>query len=132
MDMLGQEVRTPLVAELSAHRLFITGGGASTTVLQKVSSIHAVYIDVFVQPTVDLKSISLVLYAANGRIAKTQQIHAAVAAGVIHAVRWGGSLAFAGGTPTEGQAIGQYYDVIVETDNNAANGLIEAWTAARS
>jgi hypothetical protein len=132
MDMLGQEVRTPLTVEQSAHAFPILGAGATTTVIRTVSSIHAVYIDVFFKPSVALKTVSLVLYAANGTIALTQQIHGAVTAGTVHAVRWGGSLEYNNTHPIPGQAIGQYYDVVVETANAAANGTIEAWTAARS
>lgn len=132
MNVFGQDTRTPLVVERSGHAVAITGGGATTTVLARVASIHAAYIDVFVTPTVALDSVSLVLYAANGKIALTQQIHAAIVAGVTHSVRWGGSLTFAAAPPSQGQAVGQFYDVIVKTDAGAANGTINVWTAARS
>lgn len=132
MNVFGQDTRTPLVVERSGHAVAIAGAGATTTVLSKVASIHAVYIDVFVKPTVDLQSVSLVLYCANGQIAQTQQIHGNVTGGAIHAIRWGGSLEFNNNHPIPGQAIGQYYDVVVQTANNAANGTIDVWTAARS
>lgn len=125
MNALNQIVRTPLVSEQSAHNKAIVGAGATTTVLSTVSSINAIYIDVFLQATVDIKRIELVLYAANGKVAWTQQIYGALALNTPVGIRWGGSL----GT---GMSVGQYYDVIVVTANAAANGTIEAWTAARS
>lgn len=125
MNALNQIVRTPLVSEQSVHNKAIVGGGVTTTVLSTVASINAVYIDVFVQPTVDLKHVYLILYAANGKIAWSQQIHGAITANTQQGARWGGSL----GT---GMAIGQYYDVTVTTANAALDGTIEAWTAARS
>ena len=132
MNVFGQDTRTPLVVERSGHDVAIAGAGASTTVISKVASIHAVYIDTFVKPTVNLQRVDLVLYAASGQIALTQQIHGAVTANTVNTYRWGGSLPFANASPTPGQAIGQYYDVVVQTANNAANGTIDVWTAARS
>lgn len=132
MNVFGQEVRTPLVIEASAVGFPIAGAGATTTVIFNVSSIHAVYIDVFFQATVALDSVSLVLYASNKQIALTQQIHAAAVANAVHAVRWGGSLEFNNSHPIQGQAIGQVYNVAVTTANNAAAGFIKVWTAARS
>lgn len=136
MNVFGQDVRVPLVAEASGHQVLLPGpAGTSTTVLSNVASIHAVYIDVFVVSTVRINSIDLVLYAANGDIAATVNIHTGnVAAGTPSIHRYGGSLQVASiGTFQVGQAIGQFYDVKVT--NNDAGGLagrVDVWTAARS
>lgn len=132
MNVFGQEVRTPLVVEASAQDVIIAGNGATTTVLANVASIHAVYIDVFMQATVDLNNVTLLLYAANKEIVFAQQIFGAIAANVARKVRWGGSLEFNNMHPIQGQGIGQVYDVQVTTANNAANGTMKIWTAARS
>lgn len=128
MNMLGQEVRTPLVVESTAINFALVGGG-NTTVIQDVPSIHAKSIDVFFNSSVAVTSVSLVLYGASGQISLTQQIHGAAVAGVTHAVRWGESLLLAAGTPQQGEAIGQYYDVLV---NTALAGTATVWTVARS
>ena len=132
MNVFGQDTRTPLVVERSAHNQVVVGGGAITTLLEDVSSIHAVYIDVFIKTTTDIKELSLVMYAANGTIAHTQQINGTISAGSTKAVRWGGSLEFNNTHPIPGQAIGQFYDLIVETDPASLDGLVSVWTAARS
>ena len=128
MNAFGQEVRTPLVIESSAVNFPLVGGG-DTVVIQDVPSIHANSIDVFFNASVAVTSVSLVLWAASGKISLTQQIHGAAAAGVTNAVRWGDGLLAVAGTPNQGQAIGQYYDVIV---NTALAGTVTVWTAART
>jgi hypothetical protein len=128
MNAFGQEVRTPLVIESSAVNFPLVGGG-NTVVIQDVPSIHANSIDVFFNASVAVTSVSLVLWAASGKISLTQQIHGAAAAGVTNAVRWGDGLLAVAGTPNQGQAIGQYYDVIV---NTALAGTVTVWTAART
>lgn len=125
MNMLGQEIRTPLVIESSAINSAIAGAGAVTTVIRNVPSIHAKIIDVMVQPSVDLDSVSLVIYSAAGRLVLTVQVHAAVIAGTIQPIRYGDNAG-------NDQAIGDYYDVIVKTKVPAAAGFCTAWTAARS
>lgn len=128
MNMLGQEVRTPLVVESTAINYPLAGGG-DTVVIVDVPSIHAKAIDVFVNSTVAVTSVSLRQWAASGKISYTVQIHGAIGAGVTAAIRWGDSLRQAGGTPEEGEPVGQYYDVLV---NTAAAGTVNVWTAARS
>ena len=128
MNMLGQEVRTPLVVESTAINFPLTGGG-DTVVILDVPSIHANSIDVFFNSTVAVTSVSLRLWAASGKMSLTQQVHGAAVLGVTHAVRWGDGLLAAGGVPNQGQAIGQYYDVLV---NTVAAGTVTVWTAART
>lgn len=128
MNLLGQEIRTPLVIEGSAINAPLLGGG-DTTVIRNVSSIHANSIDVFFNASVAVTSVSIKFYCASGKLTLTQQIHAAAVAGVTHAVRWGDGLLAVAGTPNQGQAIGQYYDVIV---NTVAIGTVTVWTAART
>ena len=127
MNMLGQEVRTPLVVESTAINFPLAGG--DTVVIQDVPSIHANSIDVFFNASVAVTSVSLVLWGASGKISLTQQIHGAAPAGQTNAVRWGQGLLAVAGTPNQGEAIGQYYDVIV---NTAAAGTVTVWTAART
>lgn len=128
MNMLGQEIRTPLVIEATAINYPLAGGG-NTTVIRNVSSIHANSIDVFFNASVAVTSVSIVFYVASGKLTLTQQVHAAAVAGVSHSVRWGDGLLLAAGTPNQGEAIGQYYDVIV---NTVAAGTVTVWTAART
>jgi hypothetical protein len=128
MNMLGQEVRTPLVVESTAINFALVGGG-NTTVIRSVPSIHANSIDVFFNASVAVTSVSIVFYCASGKLTLTQQIHGTAAAGTSHAVRWGDGLLLVSGTPNQGQAIGQYYDVLVDT---AAVGTVTVWTAART
>lgn len=136
MNVFGQDVRVPLVAEASGHNVPLPGpAGTSTTVLSNVASIHAVYIDVMVTSTVRIDRIDLVLYAANGDIAATVTIHSGnVAAGTPSIHRYGGSLqALSAGPFQVGQAIGQFYDVVVRNnDAGGNNGTVNVWTAARS
>ena len=128
MNAFGQEVRTPLVIEATAINSALTGGGA-TTILSKVPSIHANSIDVFFNASVAVTSVSLVFYVASGKLTLTQQVHGAAVAGTSHSVRWGDGLLSVAGTPNQGEAIGQYYDVIVDT---VLAGTVTVWTAART
>lgn len=125
MNMLGQEVRTPLVIESQVHNIAIAGAGTTTTILRSVPSIHARVIDVMIQPSVDLDSVSLVIYSASGTLSVTVQVHAGVIAGATHLIRYGDNAG-------NDQGIGDYYDVIVKTKVAAAAGTATAWTAARS
>lgn len=128
MNAFGQEVRTPLVIESTAINATLLGGGA-TTVISKVPCIHANSIDVFFNASVAVTSVSLVFYVASGKLTLTQQVHPAAVAGTSHATRWGQGLLLVAGTPNQGEAIGQYYDVIVDT---VLAGTVTVWTAART
>lgn len=128
MNAFGQEVRTPLVIESSAVNAALDGGG-NTTVIRRVPCIHANSVDVFFNASVAVTSVSLLFYCASGTLTLTQQVHGAAVAGVTHATRWGQGLLAVSGLPNQGQAIGQYYDVLV---NTAGVGTVTAWTAART
>lgn len=127
MNMLGQEVRTPLVIERSAIRTGVTAGvGVATTVLSNVSSIHGVYVDLLLRSTVNLTKVEIVFYGAAKQVSFTVQVSGPLAAGVNLGIRYGGSSALATGAP-----IGDSFDVIV-TNAVAGAGTVNAWTAVRS
>ncbi len=135
MGALGEGVRAPLVTEKTAIGAAILGVGATTTVVFDVASLHAGYLDLMWRASVDLASVALVFYAASRKIVSLPQIvYTAIGpdAGVTNYVRWGGSLALAGVLPTPGQPIGQNYDVVFTTAIGSADGVVTAWTAARS
>ena len=136
MNVFGQDVRVPLVAEASAINAALPGpAGTSTTIIRNVASIHAIYIDVFVVSSVRINSIDLLLYGAAGEVAVPINLHTGnIAANTPQQHRYGGSLqSVSVGTFQIGQGIGQYYDVLV-TNNDAggAAGTVTVWTAARS
>lgn len=136
MNVFGQDVRVPLVAEASAHDALLPGpAGTSTTIISNVASIHAVYIDVAVVASVRINSIDLTIYSANGKIVTTVNLHTGnVAANTPQIHRYGGSLQSVSVGPFQiGQLIGQYYDVkVTNNDAGGAAGTVTVWTAARS
>ena len=127
MNMLGQEVRTPLVIERSAFKkIVVAGAGTRTTVLENVSSIHGVYVDLLLKATVNLSKVELVFWGAAKQVSYTVQVSGALAAGTNLGIRYGGSGALATGEP-----IGDTFDVVV-TNAVAGAGTTTAWVAVRS
>lgn len=127
MNMLGQEVRTPLVIERSAIKATVSAGvGTATRVLTDVSSIHGVYVDLLLRSTVNLTKVEIVFYGAAKQISYTVQVSGALAAGTNLGIRYGGSSALATGAP-----IGDSFDVVV-TNAVAGAGTATAWVAVRS